>query len=379
MSSPTSIRVARAAATSGGAWAVFADTNLVCYASGFAPEVEPGDAPFAGGPSVAFVSPDGQVTLLVTNLERSAGEESDADEVVDYVGFSGTDPVDVYGEYVLAVRAQIVRLGIRGTVAVDPRTLPASVADALTAAGCDLVSIDPALTRARSIKTDDEIAKLTRSARVADAGQMAVAETIRGLSDNAELTELELFARMRCAMETAAGGRVAVAGDLVAGIDRTAAIGGWPRTRLIGIGDPIIADLAPRVNGYWADSANTVVRGEPSDALVGMHGVVLRAFERAREVARPGMLASELHTAVHSVVTAGGYHYPHHTEHGIGVSVHEFPRLVPGEHAELREGMVLLIEPGAYEPGVGGLRLEWMFHLTSHGLEPLNRFPHALG
>ena len=69
---------------------------------------------------------------------------------------------------------------------------------------------------------------------------------------------------------------------------------------------------------------------------------------------------------------------PLHIGHGIGTSFHEWPRLTPGNDAVLEEDMVLMVEPGAYEPGVGGVRLEWMFRLTASGAEVMSPFSHEL-
>jgi Xaa-Pro dipeptidase len=66
-----------------------------------------------------------------------------------------------------------------------------------------------------------------------------------------------------------------------------------------------------------------------------------------------------------------------HNGHGIGTGPHESPRVVPGEETLIREYMVLMLEPGAYEPGVGGVRLEWMYLVTATGNEVLSGFPHV--
>ena len=66
-----------------------------------------------------------------------------------------------------------------------------------------------------------------------------------------------------------------------------------------------------------------------------------------------------------------------HNGHGIGTGIHESPRVVPGEEAVIREDMVLMLEPGAYEAGVGGVRLEWMYRVTASGCEVLSGFPHT--
>jgi Xaa-Pro aminopeptidase len=73
-----------------------------------------------------------------------------------------------------------------------------------------------------------------------------------------------------------------------------------------------------------------------------------------------------------------GVNNPLHIGHGIGTGVHEWPRIVPDQDVTLQEGMVLMIEPGAYDPEIGGVRLEWMFLVTANGNEVLSGFSHSL-
>jgi Xaa-Pro aminopeptidase len=78
------------------------------------------------------------------------------------------------------------------------------------------------------------------------------------------------------------------------------------------------------------------------------------------------------------VVAAGGVDYAHHSGHGIGCSVHENPRLVPGDTTVLEAGMVIMVEPATYLPGVASARLEWMFLVTDDGNEVLSSFEHRI-
>jgi Xaa-Pro aminopeptidase len=103
-----------------------------------------------------------------------------------------------------------------------------------------------------------------------------------------------------------------------------------------------------------------------------------RSIEVVRETLRPGIMAAEFDRAVRAVFDDAGVVNPIHTGHGIGTGVHEWPRLVPDQDVVLREGMVLMVEPGAYDPVVGGVRLEWMYLVTATGNEVLSGFPHAL-
>jgi Xaa-Pro dipeptidase len=138
----------------------------------------------------------------------------------------------------------------------------------------------------------------------------------------------------------------------------------------------VIVDLAPRFGGYWGDSASTlVVDGEPAPALARLIAGTRSGIERARAELRPGLTAAAFDARVRDAVMAGGgTAYAHHSGHSIGVSVHENPRLVPGDETVLEPGMVIMVEPSSYADGVGGARTEWMFLVTESGNEVISAF-----
>jgi len=181
-------------------------------------------------------------------------------------------------------------------------------------------------------------------------------------------------------MEAAAGGRVCVAGEYSGGAERAAAVFDWPRNRRLERGDPVVADIAPRVAGYWGDSCKTlVVGGEPSDEQRRVLRAAQAGIDEARASLRPGITAAAFDAGVRrAVVAARGVDYAHHSGHGIGCSVHENPRLVPGDTTVLEAGMVIMVEPATYLPGVASARLEWMFLVTDDGNEVLSSFEHRI-
>jgi Xaa-Pro aminopeptidase len=368
------LRVAEAARRSGAEWSVLSSVDAVCYASGLEVGVEAGPSPFAGGPATAIVDPDGAVGLVVTNLEEPAARASRAQEVRAYEGFGWERQAPYLENYLRAVRELTSAMGLRGRVAVEERTTPATLHAVLGDLGADPVGIDAALDRARAIKTDEEVAALRRCAELTAVGQRAALGAVA-----AGRTELEVFADVRLAMESAAGRRLPLTGDLISGAERTAGRMGWPGGRVIEPGDPVICDLAPRLDGYWGDSCNTLVAGEPSPALLRLVDASRRALEMVVDTLRPGLAAGRLAREVQDLIEADGLSNPLHVGHGIGTSVHEFPRLVPQEEASIEAGMVLMVEPGAYDPAVGGVRLEWMFLVTEDGCDVLSPFEHALG
>ena len=368
------LRVAEAARTVGADWALLSSTDAVCYATQHTGVIETGTSPLAGGPSLAFVSADGSVVaLLVNNLEESGASAAAADQVVTYVGIGLGERSPVEVRYRAAVERALAEFGVGGVVAGEAATLPWLVADALAERGARVVTIDRELDRARSTKTAAEVERLRFCAALTDLGQRAALEGAR-----AGRSELEIWAEVRLAMELRAGERLPVAGDLTSGVANTGAISGWPTDRVVQEGEPILCDLAPRANGYWGDSCNTIFVGEPGPAFMKLYTTTQRSIEVVRETLRPGITAAEFDRTVRAVFEDAGVSNPLHTGHGVGTGVHEWPRLVPDLDVVLEEGMVLMIEPGAYDPGVGGVRLEWMYLVTATGNEVLSGFRHAL-
>jgi Xaa-Pro dipeptidase len=374
MSDERTQRVAAAARAVGADWALLTSADAVCYATQHTGIIEWGVSPFAGGPSLAFVSADGSVVaLLVNNIEESGARAARADRVLTYVGLALGERSPVEDRYRIAVSAALDDLDVSGVVAVEAVTLPSLVADALAARGARTVMIDRELDRMRATKTAAEIEQLRFCAGLTDAGQQAALTAARpGRS------ELEIWADVRLAMEQLAGERLPVAGDLTSGVTNTAAISGWPTLRIVDEGEPILCDLGPRANGYWGDSCNTIFLGQPSSAFMKLYTTTQRAIEVVRETLRPGITAADFDRGVRSVFEDADVNNPLHTGHGIGTGVHEWPRIVPDQDVTLQEGMVLMIEPGAYDPEVGGVRLEWMFLVTANGNEVLSSFPHTL-
>ena len=199
-----------------------------------------------------------------------------------------------------------------GTVAVQEATFTHQLARALPESA-RIVAVDRALERARAVKTPEEIEALRRCAEMTAVGHAAALDASRP-----GITELDAFADIRCAMENAAGERLPVTGDFLSGVARTAGMMGWPGTRELEEGDPVICDLAPRVAGYWGDSCNTFVLGEPTESFEHLWAVSQRALELAVATLRPGFTAGELDAQVRGVVTDAGLSNPLHIGHGIG-------------------------------------------------------------
>ena len=324
---------------------LLSDPATVTWLTGFAAEVIWGPSPFAA-PPLAVVRADASVVAIVSSDEAAAIEGC---EVLEYEGFT-TGPLDPATRQAAALRS----LGLAGRVGIES----ASLAHALAPDGA--VEVGGAVRALRAVKSADEIQRIRAAILLCDAGQAAARATFEPGVD-----ELAVWGAAQAAIESAAGERVPLLCDVVSG-PRTAAVGGPPIHRTSTEGDLAIIDLVPRLAGYWGDSCATLSAGEPSSNVREQHARCVAALERGIAAIRPGLVAGELDALVRD-----GLDYPHHTGHGVGTTVHEEPRIVPGGETVLAAGMVVALEPGCY-PGPWGMRVERVVLVTATGSEVLS-------
>jgi Xaa-Pro dipeptidase len=213
-------------------------------------------------------------------------------------------------------------------------------------------------------KRPGEVAAIQHAAELVAAGHGAVRDALME-----GVTELDLWAAASTAMERVAGGPVDAGVDLLLG-ERTALVDGSPGRGAAVPGDPVLFDLAPRRDGYYADSCATFVLETPSRALRQRHAAVRRALDHGIDAARPGVRARDVDRAVRVTLADAGLECPHHIGHGVGTAPQEPPWLVPEDETVLEEGMVLAIEPGAYTDGFG-VRLEHLVLIEVNGARVL--------
>lgn len=148
---------------------------------------------------------------------------------------------------------------------------------------------------------------------------------------------------------------------------------------------PIVLDVFPRdiETGYFADMTRTISKGKPSDEICRMYDTVHEAKELAVSLIRAGVSGADVHNAAadyftkKGYVTAGTSGFIHSLGHGVGLAIHESPSLsVRG--GVLEEGNVVTVEPGLYDPGIGGVRLEDMGAVTEDGFDRFTTFEEEL-
>jgi Xaa-Pro aminopeptidase len=152
--------------------------------------------------------------------------------------------------------------------------------------------------------------------------------------------------------------------------------------RVLEAGDVVVVDIGgPIAEGYCSDSTRTYVLGEPRDADVRETYAVLQAAQQAAvDAVRPGVAAQDVDAVARTIIADAGFgeYFIHRTGHGIGLDVHEDPYIVAGNTLPLEAGMAFSIEPGIYQPGRWGARIEDIVVVTEDGVDPLNRRPHEL-
>ncbi|HIH73215.1 MAG TPA: M24 family metallopeptidase, partial [Thermococcaceae archaeon] len=126
---------------------------------------------------------------------------------------------------------------------------------------------------------------------------------------------------------------------------------------------------------YNSDITRTIVVGTPNEKQREIYEIVLEAQKKAVEAAKPGMTAKELDSVARKIIEEYGYgdKFIHSLGHGIGLQVHEWPRVSQQDETVLKEGMVVTIEPGIYIPKFGGVRIEDTIVITKNGAKRLTK------
>ncbi len=152
--------------------------------------------------------------------------------------------------------------------------------------------------------------------------------------------------------------------------------------RVIEAGDVVVVDIGgPVASGYNSDSTRTYVLGEPShDDVAATYAVLQRAQQAAVDAVKPGVTAEAIDAAAREVIAEAGFgeYFIHRTGHGIGLDVHEDPYIVGGNTLAVEPDMAFSIEPGIYQPGRWGARIEDIVVVTETGVESVNNRPHGL-
>jgi len=226
----------------------------------------------------------------------------------------------------------------------------------------------------RECKDEAEVACIERAVAIAEA---ALARTLEQLRPG--MTELAVAGLLEHQLRDA-GSEGFPFETIVASGDRSALPHARASERVLARGDFVLIDFGAISGGYCADITRTVVLGPASARQREVHDIVRAANARASGAIRAGMQGMAADALAREYIDALGYGeaFGHSLGHGIGLEVHEGPRLSRSAEAPLAAGMVVTVEPGIYLPGWGGVRIEDDVLITTDGVRVLTRFDRQL-
>lgn len=226
----------------------------------------------------------------------------------------------------------------------------------------------------REIKDSRELAAMKKAAAIADKAFQELLSVLRpGLTETEVAAELEY--RMR-----RLGSEGPAFDTIVASGSRSALPHGTPTEKKISFGDFVVLDFGAVYQGYRSDMTRTVVVGRASPKQKDLYQLVLRAQLAGLQTVRAGETCENVDRAARDILTQEGYGecFGHSLGHGVGLEVHENPRMAQGNKLVLKPGMVVTVEPGVYLTDWGGVRIEDMVVVTGDGCEILTQTPKEL-
>lgn len=239
--------------------------------------------------------------------------------------------------------------------------------------GVELVEAAGLVERLRRSKDTAELEAIAAAAKLADAAYEWLIE--RGLAGR---TEREV-ARAAEARIRELGGEPAFPVIVAAG-ENGALPHAEPSGREIGTGELVVVDMGARLDGYCSDCTRTFATGPLPDEEAEVYELVRRAQQAALDAIGPGVSGPDADAAARDPIAAAGHgeHFGHGTGHGVGMEVHEAPRLAKGADDVLEPGDVVTVEPGVYVPGRFGVRIEDLVAITAEGHRNLSGLPKEL-
>lgn len=253
---------------------------------------------------------------------------------------------------------------------IEAESLTAGARDRLRAAlrgKMKLRSAPPLVERARMIKDRTEIRRIREAVHMGASLFRVARKRIRpGVREFEVAAAMEYEARRK-------GAEGMSFPTILASGPRSAIVHGRASEARIPSRGFVVCDFGVILAGYCSDRTRTLHVGQPSREARDSYGAVLEAQQAAIEAVRPGVTAAQVDEAARAVLRKHklARWFTHSTGHGLGLEIHEGPRLAAAQPQKLESGMVVTIEPGAYVPGKWGVRIEDVVVVTASGCEVL--------
>lgn len=224
-------------------------------------------------------------------------------------------------------------------------------------------TLDKLIGELRIIKNEYEVEQIKKAQKITDDAFSHILSYIKeGVSEKELALEIEFFMRKN--------GAEGVSFDLITiSGQNTSLPHGVPSDKKLKKGEFITMDIGCKVNGYCSDMTRTVALGEPSDEMKKVYNIVLQAQLKALKTVKSGITASSVDFAARDLIDKNGFEncFGHATGHGVGLDIHEEPRVSTKSDTILQSGMIITIEPGIYLQDKFGVRIEDMVMVTDDG------------
>lgn len=231
----------------------------------------------------------------------------------------------------------------------------------------ELVPTSGIISKLRLIKNEDEIKKIHQACRIAEDAFKTLLPFIKeGISEQDIAIELEFLIKAK-------GGEVAFDVIVISG-QRSSLPHGKPSNKKLTLGDFIIFDFGVKFKGYNCDLTRTLIIGNPSYRQRLIYKTVKNTQVETLENLRCGMKFGQVDKIAREKISKNGLKrfFRHNLGHGVGLEVHELPHISSSNKTKIRPGMVITIEPGAYIPSFGGVRIEDTVLITDAGHKVLS-------
>jgi Xaa-Pro aminopeptidase len=316
---------------------------------------------FTGSAAMLLVQPDG--ALLVSDgrygeQARTQLREAGVDAQVEIRITMGEQ-----GAVLATAAADARRIGLEDNGVTW--ALQRELADAFGA--IELVPTGAVVEELRRVKDDGEIDRIAAACAIADD---AFASLLPRFSEGP--TEREFALALEFAMRERGASHMSFDPIIAAG-PNGAMPHSRPSDRPIGHNELIVCDFGCVVDGYSSDMTRTVSVGDPGPDARRLYDLVLASQQAGRDAVAFGVDCAEVDRACRDVISDAGYGeaFSHGTGHGVGLEIHEAPRVAASAAGTLLVGDVVTVEPGVYLPGVGGVRIEDTVVVTASGSRPL--------
>lgn len=324
---------------------------------------------FTGSAGLLLVGPDEVLFVSDGRYRDQAADQLAAAGVPARIEIAATDQKRIVGDTATAAGFGRVGLEAHGVTWAQQRTFASEWFEA-----AELVPTQGLVEELRRVKDAGEVARIRAACAIADRAFANVAPRLAGRPSEVDFA-LDLEFEMR-----RLGAPAMSFEPIVAAGPNGAKPHARPSVRRIEPGELLVLDFGCVVDGYCSDMTRTVSVGDPGPDARRMWDVVAEAQQAGRDAVREGVDCAAVDKACRDVIAAAGWGdaFLHGTGHGVGLEIHEDPRVAASGKGALAAGYVVTVEPGVYLTGIGGVRIEDTVVVTPDGCDILTGSPKEL-